>query len=68
MVGLEGPLQPQPCHSMGAPQLRLSRAPSMASDTSQMGHPQLWAAAPGLHRLWVKDFPTSDLSLSSFGL
>jgi len=40
----------------------------MASDTSQMGHPQLWAAAPGLHRLWVKDFPTSDLSLSSFGL
>ena len=74
MAGLEGSLQitqlqngwvgrdpqPHPCRGLVAPQLRLPRAPPQPRAPPGMGHPQLQAAVLGLHRLQVKDFPTSD--------
>ena len=37
---------PPPCHVLAAPS-SAAQGPSMASGTSGMGHPQLWAALPG---------------------
>jgi len=62
---------PNPSPAMGwlHPQMRLPWAHLWPWVLPGMGHPQLWAAVPGPHHLWVKNFLlTSHLNLLSFSL
>lgn len=58
-AGLEGTPQPQPCHGLAAPQLRLLRA------HPRPGAPQLWAV-PWPHRPLSKEFLPHIRPKSSF--